>query len=63
MQHDNMKISRLMVHSQQVEDSKAERNSKHAKRARSFDGSCSKGRLKIQEILGLRSGSLIKFFC
>ena len=43
-----MNMSSLMVHSQQVEDSKAERNSKHAKRARSFDGGSLKGSLDIQ---------------
>ena len=48
MVHHNKNISRLMVHSQQVEEARAKRKSKDAKRARSFDGVSSKNMLEIQ---------------
>ena len=38
MLHDNMNISRLMVQSQHVEEARAKRKIRDAKRARSFDG-------------------------
>ena len=44
-----MNISRLMVHAQQVEETRAERNSREAQRARSFDGCSSKGRPDIKD--------------
>ncbi|XP_069149177.1 uncharacterized protein [Solanum lycopersicum] len=47
--HENMNISRLMVHAQQVEETRAERNSREAQRARSFDGCSSKGRPDIKD--------------
>ena len=37
MLHNNMNISRVMIHAQQVEEAMAKRRSKYAKRARSFD--------------------------
>ena len=49
MLHDKMKISRLMVHTQQVEESRVKRKSKDAKRVRSFDSVSSKGRIDIQD--------------
>ena len=49
MIHDNMKISRLMVHSQYVEEARSRRKSRDAKKARSFDGCSSNGRLQIQD--------------
>ena len=48
MVHHNKNISRLMVHSQQVEEARAKRKSRDAKRARSFDGGSSKERLEIK---------------
>ena len=48
MLHDNMNISRLIVHSQQMEEARAKRKSKDAKRARSSDGGSSKSRVEIQ---------------
>ena len=47
MQHDNMKISRLMVHAKKEEKTRVKRKSIDANRARSFDGCSSKGRLDI----------------
>ena len=38
MLHDNMNISRLMVHAQQVEESRAKGKSKDTKKERPFDG-------------------------
>ena len=35
--HEHMNISRVMVHSQQVEDARSKRQSRDAKRAWSFD--------------------------
>ena len=49
MLHDNMDISLLMVHDQQVEETSAKRESRYAKRTRSFDGCSSKGRHEIQD--------------
>ena len=48
MLHDNMNISRLIFHAQQVEETRAKKRSKDTKRERSFDGGSSKGRLDIQ---------------
>ncbi|XP_069143340.1 uncharacterized protein [Solanum lycopersicum] len=48
MIHENMKISRLIVHSQHVVEARDKRRSRDAKRARSFDGGSSKRRLEIQ---------------
>ena len=49
MLHNNMKISRLMVHAHQVEETGAKRKNRDTNRARSFDGGSSKGRLDIQD--------------
>ena len=43
MLHENMNISHLIVHAQQVEDTRAKRKSRDAKRARHFDGDFFKG--------------------
>ena len=45
--HDNINISYLMVHSKHVEEARAKRKSRDAKRAISFDGGSSKERLEI----------------
>ena len=49
MLHDNINISRLMVHAQQVEDASAKRKSRDIKRARPFVGGSSKSRLEVQD--------------
>ena len=49
MLHDNMNISHLMVHTQQVVEARYNRKNRDAKRARSFDIGSSKGRLDIQD--------------
>ena len=49
MLHDNMNISRLMVHARRIEEARAKRKSRDATRARSFDGGSSKNRLEIQD--------------
>ena len=46
--HENMNISHLMVHSQQVEEIRIKRKNRDAKRARFYDGSTFKGKLEIQ---------------
>ena len=43
--HANMNIYRLMVHAQHVEEARAKRKSRDAKRVKSFDSGSSKGRL------------------
>ena len=49
MLHDNMNISFLMVYAQQVEEERAKRKSRYAKKARSFEGGSSKGRIEFQD--------------
>ena len=49
MLHDNLHISRLIVRSQHVEEARAKRKSRDAKRARTFVGGSSKNRLEIQD--------------
>ena len=49
MRHDNMDISRLMVHAQQVEETRLKRNNKEFKRLKSCEGGTSKGRIEIQD--------------
>ena len=44
-----MNISRFIVHDQQVEEIRDKIKSIDAKRARSFDGCFSKGKLEIQD--------------
>ena len=45
MLHENMKISHLMVHAQQVEEARAKRRSRDSKKGRPFDGGSSKSRI------------------
>ena len=45
--HDNINISLLMVHAQQVQETRLRRTNRDAKKARSYEGGCSKGRLDI----------------
>ena len=47
MIHDNMNLSHLDVHSQQVEETRVKRKSRNSQRERSFDSGSSKGRLDI----------------
>lgn len=47
--HDNMNITCPMVHNRHMDEARAKKKSKDAKRARFFDGGSSKGRLKIQD--------------
>ncbi|WP_353804798.1 hypothetical protein, partial [Acinetobacter baumannii] len=49
MLHVNMNISRLMVHAEQVEESRIRRKNREAKKERSYEGGSSKGRLDIQD--------------
>ncbi|XP_049391634.1 uncharacterized protein LOC125856109 [Solanum stenotomum] len=48
MLHDNMDISRLMVHAQQVEESIRTKKSREVKRTRFDDGNSSKGKFEGQ---------------
>ena len=49
MLHENMNISHLMIHSQQVKEARSKRKSSDAKRGRSFDGGSSKDKLDIED--------------
>lgn len=49
MLHDNMKISLLMVHGQQMEEARANRKSRNDKKERSSYGCSSKSSLDIQD--------------
>ena len=49
MLHDNMNIFRLMAHVRRVEEGRAKRKCRDAKRARFLDGASSKNRLEIQD--------------
>ena len=46
MLHDNMDISRLMVNSQQFEESRLNRKIRDARKTRSYEGGASKGKLE-----------------
>ena len=49
MLHDSMNISHLMVHTKQVKETRAKRESRDANRSRSFDSGSSNSRLEIQD--------------
>lgn len=49
MRHDNMDISHLMVHYEQLKESRHRIKIRDASRARSSEGCSSKGRLEIQD--------------
>ena len=49
MLYNNINISRLIVHAQQVEESKISRKNRESKKERSYEGGFSKGRVDIQE--------------
>ena len=49
MLHDNMNISDLMVHAQQVKETRLRRKNKESKKGKPYEGASSKGRLHIQE--------------
>ena len=49
MVDDNINISHIMVHAQQVEETRFKRMSRVANKAMSFDGGSSKGRIDIQD--------------
>ncbi|XP_069144355.1 uncharacterized protein [Solanum lycopersicum] len=61
MLHDNIDISRLMVHAQQVEESRVKRKNRDAKRASSYEGgtdncfSCGKSGHKMRDCPNLKS--------
>ena len=59
--HDNMTISRLMVHAQQMEDTRAKRKCSDTKTARSFDSGSSKSRLEIQDKPRFKKRVSVKF--
>lgn len=61
MLHDNMNLSRLMVHAQQVEESRFKRKKKDEKRARPHYGGTSKECLKSKTSQSLRRGFPTKF--
>ena len=54
MLHDKMNIYHLMVHAQQVEETRFMRKSRNANRTNSFDGSSLKGSIYIQDKLRLK---------
>lgn len=49
MLHNNIDLYCLMVHDQQVEESRLKGKNKDAKRARPYDGGTSNGKLEIQD--------------
>nr|XP_010312946.1 uncharacterized protein LOC104644575 [Solanum lycopersicum] len=49
MPHDNMDLSKLMVHAQQLEESQLKKKNRDAKKARSFESGSSKGMLHSQD--------------
>ena len=49
MLHDNMDISHLMVHAQQVKESRFKRKNRESKTARSYYGGNYKGKIEIQQ--------------
>ena len=49
MLHDNMNISLLMVHARSVDKARAQRKSRDAKRARSYEGGFLKNSREIQD--------------
>ena len=51
MLHDNMNISRLMVHAKRIEEARTKRKSRDANRARSYDGCSSKNKLEYKTSL------------
>ena len=61
MIHDNMDISGLMVHEQQVEKSRLKKENRVFKRAKSYERGSSKGRLEVKTSLGSRRGFPTKF--
>lgn len=61
MLHDNMNISRLIVHDRQVKEARSRRKTRDAKRARSFEGGPSENKIEIQNKPRFKRSSLIKF--
>ena len=61
MLYNNINISRLIVHAQQVEESKISRKNRESKKERSYEGGFSKGRVDIQEKPRFKKSFLIKF--
>lgn len=49
MLHENMHINRFMVHAQKFEEIRVKRKNTDVKRARSYEGGNSKGKLEIQD--------------
>ena len=59
--HNDMDLSRLMVHVQQVEESRIKRKNREVKRARPYDGGTSKSKFEIQDKQKLKKISPTKF--
>ena len=49
MLHDNMDLSRLMVHAQQVEDTSLRKRNIEAKKPKSFESTSYKSKLDVQD--------------
>ena len=49
MLHDNMSISRLMLHAQQVEESRLKMKNRGFKREKAYEGDTSKRKLEIKD--------------
>ena len=53
--HDNMDLSRLIFHSQQIKESHLRKINRESKKARSFEGGSSKNRLDMQDKTKLKN--------
>ena len=56
MLHDNVDLSRLIVHAQQVEESRLRKRNRESKRAKSFVSGSSKSRLDVQDKAKCKKG-------
>ena len=60
MLHKNMDLSRLMVHAQQIEDSRVRKTSKEAMKIRYLESSSSKSRLDVKANTKFKRGFKIR---